>query len=502
MSPKASSGRKILYVTSEVTPFAKTGGLADVSAALPLSLHRRGHDVRVFVPLYSAVDVEAYDFDPVDGLTDVSFNLGNRTCTFSVFRSLLPGSDLGIHFIHCPEFYDRPSLYTNDPDEHLRFILLTRGALEACQRMQWSPEIAHAHDWQAGLLPLYLKTLYQWDRLFQATKSVLTIHNIGYQGIFKSDILADTGLQPASHYLDQAELKAGRIGFLRTGLEHADWLTTVSPTYAKEILSERFGMGMAPILKRREDRLRGILNGIDTDIWNPREDPNLTHRYSAKSLWRKEKNKESLLTELGLPYEKRVPVIGMISRLAGQKGFDLLEEPLPEILKQRDIRLVVLGDGENRFESFFEQLESDFPDKVRFWRGYNPELAHRIEAGSDLFLMPSYYEPCGLNQMYSMVYGTVPIVHRTGGLADTVQLWDPADETGNGIVFDHPTPDGVRWAINSALDLFADPKAWKKLVLNGMDEDFSWTARVEEYEALYARALTPEEAEANEEAKV
>jgi starch synthase len=479
-----------------VAPFAKTGGLADVSAALPLQLHRRGHDVRVFVPLYSAIDLDAYDFSPVPGLGDVSVQLGDRSFGFSVYRATLPGSDLGIHFVHCPELYDRPTLYTDDDDEHLRFILLTRAALESCQRMQWAPEIAHAHDWQAGLLPIYLKSIYAWDRLFQDTRSVFTIHNIGYQGWIPAKLLPDTGLDPVKKFLDAADLKAGRFGFLKTALVHADRITAVSPTYAREILTPELGMGLHETLRARRDVLRGILNGVDTEIWNPREDAYLPFRYSAKSLWRKEKCKEALLEELGLPYHKHVPVIGMITRLVGQKGIDLLEEPLPALLAERDFRLIVLASGEKRLEAIFDDLQSRYPGKVLFYRGYHAELAHHIEAGADMFLMPSRYEPCGLNQMYSLIYGTVPIVHRTGGLADTVELWDPDDETGNGIVFAHATPEGVRWAIEAALDLYADRKTWQKIVRNGMAVDFSWERRIPEYEALYEEVLAPGKAEA------
>ncbi|MCA9751661.1 MAG: glycogen synthase GlgA [Gemmatimonadetes bacterium] len=491
MSPQ---NRKILYVVSEIAPFAKTGGLADVSAALPAHLHRRGHDVRVFVPLYSSIEVDAYDFASVPGLGDVSVQIGTRSYDFSVYQATLTGTDLKIYFVHCPELYDRANLYTSDEDEHRRFVLLTRAALEACQRMQWAPDIAHAHDWQSALLPLYLKTIYAWDRLFQGTGTVLTIHNLGYQGIFPSTVLEDTGLAPAAHYLDAEDLRGGRIGFLKTGLLHADHITTVSPTYAEEIVTERLGMGLGTLLQKRRDVLTGILNGVDTEVWNPREDPHLPFRYSVKSLWRKERCKEALLEELSLPYEKHVPVIGMITRLVSQKGIDLLEKVLPELLERRDFRLVVLASGEKRFETFFQKLQSDHPGKVCFYRGYHEQLAHHIEGGADMFLMPSRYEPCGLNQLYSLIYGTVPIVHRTGGLADTVQLWDPSDQTGTGIVFDHPTPEGVRWAIESALEQHADRKAWQALQKNGMAGDFSWESRIPEYEAVYEEILASKKA--------
>ena len=461
-----------------------------MGAALPDALVRRGHDARVFVPLYSSIDLEAHDLVPVEGLQDLSLELGAQKYAYSVYRAFPPESGLPVHFVHCPVLYDRPHLYTSDADEPIRFILLQRAALESCQRLGWSPDIVHCHDWQAGLLPLYLKTLYAWDDLFKSTKSVLTIHNLGYQGVFESDLLGVTGLAAAAKYLHQRDLQEGRIGFLKTGILWADLLTTVSPTYAQEIQTKDFGMGLDDLLRQRPETLVGILNGIDAALWNPRQDPYLDFRYSSKSLWRKEKNKEALLDEIELEYEKGVPAIGMITRLTYQKGIDLLEETLPEVLESRDVRLLVLGSGEPSYERFFEGLQARFRGKVFFYRGFNAALAHRIEAAADIFVMPSIYEPCGLNQMYSARYGAVPVVRGTGGLADTVTSWDPDTEEGNGIVFDHPTPPGVRWAIETALDLYADPKTWKKIVTNGMALDFSWDQRVEEYLRVYERVLT------------
>jgi starch synthase len=323
---------------------------------------------------------------------------------------------------------------------------------------------------------------------------VLTIHNLGYQGLFPSTVLADLGLESVKPYLPQETLKRGRIGFLETGIVHADWLTTVSPTYAREICTEAYGMGLHELLDRRKATLTGILNGVDTAVWNPRTDPHIPFRYSLKSRWRKEKDKEALLSELSLPYGKGVPLIGMISRLVAQKGVDLLEGPLPEILARRDVRLVALASGEARFERFFDELARRFPKKVHFHRGFRTELAHRIEAGADMFLMPSRYEPCGLNQMYSRIYGTVPIVRKTGGLADTVQQFDPADGTGNGIVFEHATTAGVRWAVETALELYGRPETWKKIVANAMAGEFSWDAQGERYLQLYDRVRAKEHA--------
>ena len=482
----AMTAHRIAYATSEITPFAKTGGLADVSGALPARLRRAGHDVRVFVPLHSTIELPAWDFEPVESLQDISLRFGRFGVHFSVFSALLPGEDVTVYFVHCPRLYDRPTLYTDDPDEPLRFALLSRAVLECCQRLQWAPDVVHCHDWQTALIPLYLKTLYAWDTLFAGTRTLLTIHNLGYQGVFPAEVVGPLGFGESRHLLDAGDLAAGRVNFLKTGLRHADRLSTVSPTYAREIQTEAHGFGLHELLRRRAGDLTGILNGVDEEIWNPRTDELIAARYSARSLWRKEKNKSALLTGMGLAEAKGVPTVGMITRLAGQKGVDLLVDSLPEVLEARDWRLVVLADGEARHEMFLHDLRRGFADRVAFYRGFHGELAHLIEAGADFFLMPSIYEPCGLNQMYSLLYGTVPIVRRTGGLADTVEPFDPETGKGNGIVFEHATPEAVVWALNTALDLYARPKLFKQLRANGITgADFSWDRATRAYEALF-----------------
>ncbi len=492
---------RIALATSEIAPFAKSGGLADVSAALPAKLKEAGHDVRVFVPFYSSIDVDAYEFNLHPDVQDVSLHFGPVRIHFSLFQTKLPGSDVTINFVHCPRLYDRDGLYTDAPDEPIRFALLSRAVLECCQREQWAPDIIQCNDWQTALIPTYLKSLYAWDKLFAPTRTVLAVHNLGYQGIFPAKTLDVIGFAEAKRLFDKEDYLAGKVNFLKTGLMHADRLSTVSPTYAEEIQTETYGFGLHELLTERSDDLTGILNGVDGEIWNPRTDKNIAARYSAKSLYRKEKAKVALLADLSLPYEKGVPVIGMITRLAGQKGVNLLEDSMPEILKERDLRFVVLGSGEPPLEEFFAELQEEFPDKVCFYRGFHAKLAHEIEAGSDMFLMPSLYEPCGLNQMYSLAYATVPVVRKTGGLADTVTQFDPETGEGNGIVFEHPTSDGVRWAVNTALDLYADEKNWKLIRKNGIEgADFSWdraaASYAELYQALSAETKDPSTAEA------
>ena len=475
---------KVCLVAAEATPLAKTGGLGDVTTALVRYLGARGVDVRLFLPFYGTIDRGA-GFVPVEFLQDIPVDLGAHRATFSGWTGVLEGASAEIYLIDCPELFGRQTIYTEDPDEHMRFALFSMAALECCQRMGWSPDVVHCNDWHTALLPLYLRTLYAWDQRFAATSTVLTIHNIGHHGIFPADAIADLGLAGHRDLLDQDELAAGRVNFLSTGVLYADWLTTVSPTHASEIQGDDLGMGLGPLVRRRNDHLIGILNGVDYQDWSPETDRYLTHRYGAKDLDGKERNKRELLEGLSLSYRRDAPALGIVSRLAGQKGIDLLMSVLPPFLASRDIRFVALGSGEARYEEFFTALQSRYPDRVCFYNGFSNELAHRIEAGCDIFLMPSLYEPCGLNQMYSLRYGTPPIVRRTGGLADSVELFDSATGEGTGFVFEHYTAEALSWALDYALATFPDRPLWRRLMRNGMARDFSWESQIEIYLELY-----------------
>lgn len=474
----------VCFVSAEVTPFAKSGGLGDVAEAIGRYVHREGHDIRVFLPLYASVDMRGEELHPVDFLQHVTVPLGTHVYTFSVYTAPLPDSELFVYFVHCPALYDRTGIYTNDPDEHRRFLLLSRAAIESCQRMGFAPHVLHCNDWQTALSPLYLQTAYAWDRLFAATRTVLTIHNIGYQGVFPGSTYEDIGLGEHAYRLHQDDLAEGRVNYLKNGILSAGLLTTVSPTYAQEIQTEAQGVGLDGLL--RERGVLGILNGVDYGIWCPETDDRIPFNFSADDLAGKRKNRDALLEVLDLSPAGEAPVIGIISRLVEQKGFELCFEVLPLFLSRYDMRLVILGSGEHRYEAFFTRLQQNFPGRVCFYRGFSAELAALIEAGSDMFLMPSRYEPCGLNQMYSLKYGTVPIVRRTGGLADTVQLWDPDDGTGTGFVFDHYTPEGLAWALRAAFEVFGDETAWMTVVRNGMAQDFSWDRQIKKYTKLYA----------------
>jgi starch synthase len=476
---------KICFASSEFAPLAKTGGLADVNGALSTQLLRAGHDVRVLLPDYATLNREGLFVERVDFLQGLSIQIGPWNIDYAIDRALLSATGVPVYLLRCPALYDRSGLYTAAADEHLRFIFLSRAAIEMCQRMQFAPDIFHCHDWHTSLIPLYLKTVYAWDKLFAGTRSVVTIHNIGYQGIFSADILPDLDLDGAEQYLHQEDLAAGRINFLKTGLLFADLLTTVSPTYAREIQGEQYGMGLHKLLQSRSDTLVGILNGVDDDEWNPENDALIPQTFSRSDLSGKAVCKQTLMRELGLTGAPEQPLIGVVTRLVGQKGIDLMQRVLPLLLTKREFSLAVLGSGEPRFEQFFSWMQQELRSRVCFYRGYNNRLAHWIEAGSDMFLMPSIYEPCGLNQMYSLKYGTVPIVRETGGLADSVQLVDPGARTGTGIVFREYDETRLAWAINLALDLYNDKPLWKQIMNNGMSMDFSWQRQAKQYVSLF-----------------
>jgi starch synthase len=473
-----------------VAPFAKTGGLGDVGSALPSHLHARGHEVLVFAPFYSRVRRSKHLFEEVEGLQGLSVKLGAHEVRFSIVRATLPGTDLPIHFVRCGQLYDRDGLYTQDADEHLRFILLTHAALVSCQHLGFSPDIAHANDWQTALMPLCLKSRYAWDReRFGKTKSVLTIHNLAHQGAFGAHVLPDTGLLDSANLFHQDQLRDGVLNMMLTGILYADAITTVSPTYAREIQTPEMGMGLDGFLRERSSTVVGVLNGIDTTEWDPQTDRLIPHRFSPSDLSGKETNKKHLLDALGLPYVPRLPVAGIVSRLTWQKGLELVLEALPHFLARGALQLVVLGSGATEYEMAFGAMQRHFPKHVCFYRGFSNELAHLIEAGSDLFLMPSRFEPCGLNQMYSLRYGTAPVVRATGGLADSVRHFDRRRGRGNGFVFEHFDAAGLRWALGQALDTWGDRPAWRRLQENAMAEDFSWDRQIRVYEDIYRRVM-------------
>ena len=464
---------RIALLSAEIAPFSKTGGLADVSGALAKHLTAAGHEVCAITPLYSTIDRQQFALSAVvDG----------------VATATLPGSTATVHFIDDPALYARGRLYTEDADEHRRFIALTRRAFELCRRIGFAPHILHCNDWHTAFGPLLLAAEYSREPPFAATRSVLTIHNIGYQGSFDARHAGDLGLADRG-LLHQDDLRAGYVNPLKHGILYAHAITTVSPTYAREICTDEYGMGLQGTLRARAGALTGILNGVDYDDWDPRRDRWLPLHYDAQRPAGKAELKRTFLARAGLPFRLGVPLLGIVSRLAVQKGFELLFDTLPPLLAAGRAQLAVLGSGEARYEQFFAGLAQRFPQAAVFRAGYDEGHAHWIEAASDLFLMPSLYEPCGLNQMYSLRYGTVPVVRRTGGLADSVEHFDPASGRGTGIVFNEFDSQAMAWALEHALGLYADPAAWAQLVRNGMAADFSWTRQAAAYVEVYRRLV-------------
>ncbi|HWF99432.1 MAG TPA: glycogen synthase [Steroidobacteraceae bacterium] len=480
----------VCLLAAEVAPLSKTGGLADVAGALAKHLAAAGHDVRLFTPLYASIDRSKFPMQPVDGLHDVPLQIGPHHYVFSVVSTRLPGSDALLYLIDCPALYGRAAIYTTDPDEHLRFLAFTRAVLATCQRSGWSPQILHCNDWHTAFGPLFVKALLAGDSLFASTRSVLTIHNIGYQGIFSAAAVADLELGPKSHLLHQDDLRAGRINPLRHGILYADAITTVSPTHALEICTDQYGMGLQDSLRMRRDALTGILNGVDYHVWDPRNDRYLPAQYDPDTLAIKAGLKRAFIERLGLRLPVTTPLAGMVSRLAAQKGIELMFDSLPQVLEWRELGFVALGSGDPPYERFLAGLAERFPGRVVFRQGYDDELSHWIEAACDMFLMPSRYEPCGLNQMYSLRYGTVPVVRRTGGLADSVQHYDPQSGEGTGVVFNDFNSEALEWALNTALDLYAEPAQWARMVRNGMAKDFSWEIQGEKYVQIYRRLVS------------
>jgi len=478
---------RICFATAEMAPLAKAGGLGDVAGALFKFLHAGGHDVRLFLPDYATLRHAGVERHALESLQDIPVQIGTGHYRFSIQVARLPGSGASVYLVDCPALYARPAIYGSAPDEHRRFLLLTHAAFLGCQRLGFAPQILHCNDWHTAVGALWLRSVYAWDRLFRHTRSVLTIHNIGYQGVVGAAAREEVLPGADASLLHQDDLRAGRISLLRLGAMYADLLTTVSPTYAREIQTAEYGMGLDDTLRQRASALIGILNGVDYDEWDPRVDAHLPRHFGANQLGVKAELKEELRARLGLDATEQRPLIGVVARLVAQKGIDLMMAALPQLLARRDFDCVVLGNGERSYEEFFADLQRRHPRRVSFHCGYDEALAHWIEAAGDMFLMPSRYEPCGLNQLYSMRYGTVPIVRRTGGLADSVRHFDTATGQGTGIVFSDYDAGALLWAVNHALDLYRQKGHWRRLMHNGMAQDFSWQRQVQQYVAQYER---------------
>lgn len=485
---------QVAFVASECVPFAKTGGLADVAGALPQELVKLGHQVTVYLPFYARVRAR---LEKDRAAADLSYPARSITVPFrgyNRFAGIVDGGKrdgVQFYFVDCPELFSRPDLYGpaggDYPDNAERFGLFCRAVLEAV-KLLGVPDLLHVHDWQTGLVPLYLRTTYAADPLLRSVATVLTIHNLAYQGGFPPSTTEQLLFPWEVFTMDKVE-HYDRFNFLKAGIVFSDLLTTVSRKYAEEIQTPEFGERLDPVLRLRAADLHGILNGVDYGFWNPGTDGNLAAHYSVADLSGKRACREDLLHAFGLAnLPESTPVIGIVSRLATQKGFDIVA-PIGEELAQRDLAVVVLGSGEPIFENFFRGWAFLHPDRVAVKIRYDEALAHKVEAGADIFLMPSRYEPCGLNQIYSLRYGTVPVVRATGGLDDTVEEWDAEKGTGTGFKFSGYDSRNLLAAVDLALKAFRDKTAWQHLMRNGMEREYSWEKPAREYADVYDEAL-------------
>ena len=468
----------IAFVASECVPFSKTGGLADVVGALPRALAAMGHQISVYLPRYRHTTISE-ERTVVQSIT-IPFDDRYRFC------SILTGAGypgVRFFFVDSPAYFDREGLYgtaSGDfPDNAERFALFCRAVLEG-SKILGVPDLFHCHDWQAALVPVLLKTQYVEDPAFQNSGTVFTIHNMGYQGLFPPEILPLLTLPWDLFTISKMEF-FGNVNFLKGALVYSDWITTVSRKYAQEIQTSEFGFGLDGVLKERAQTLTGILNGVDYEEWNPETDRFIAAHYSAEDLSGKRECKKDLLATMGLgSADPNLPVIGIVSRFAAQKGFDLIGQIIDRLALE-EVLLTVLGSGDRLYEEMFMRLRRQFPKKVALKVAYDNALAHKIEAGADIFLMPSRYEPCGLNQIYSLKYGTVPVVRATGGLDDTIDPWDPRTKKGTGFKFQEATGEALLRSIHHALELYRDQTSWQKLMRNGMSKDFSWRVAAREY---------------------
>ena len=474
---------KILFVSSEGLPYSKTGGLADVVEALPKALVAVGHEVAVLLPRYHGNKITSTI------IYSVTIPLGD-TLRFPTLAEGQSVEGVRYFFVDDPAYFDREQLYGDKsgdyPDNAERFAEFSRAAIEFTKRV-WLPDVIHCHDWQSALVPVLLRSQHATDPVVRSLPVVFTIHNLGYQGLFPQTVMRKIGLPDNLFTMDALEYY-GKVNYLKGGLLFADYLTTVSRRYAKEIQTPEFGLGLEGVIRHRSERLVGILNGVDYSVWSPEADTFIAQNYSAHNLDGKKACKKNLLEVFKLPAENMErPLIGIISRFADQKGFDLIAEVAGDLMKE-NIALVALGTGQPEYEKLFKELGDKYSARVGVKIGFDNALAHKIEAGADMFLMPSRYEPCGLNQIYSLRYGTVPIVRATGGLDDTIENFDAKTQQGTGFKLEDYTGKALLRSVRAALKAYRDPKSWQALQTNGMAKDFSWKASAASYVTLYEAA--------------
>jgi len=471
----------ILFISSELYPYAKVGGLGDVSAALPQVIRELGHDISVFVPFYKNIDRAKYDFELI--LRDFKINDFNQRA--SVYKHYDEDKKIANYFIGCEEFFHRDEIYGNYDDNNQRFIFFSKAILKSIKELNISPDVIHCNDWQTAAIPILLKTTCIEDNFYKKVKILFTIHNLAFQGIGDKKIAISLGIYEQDLVLRNLEFW-GKYNLMKGAILYSDLITTVSESYAKEIQTKEYGFGLEKELALRSNSIYGILNGIDYDVWNPIIDRFIWKKYGLNSLENKLINKIKLLDLAGFP-KSNTPVIGMVTRLTSQKGLDLLIEILDELMNL-NIFFIILGTGQIEYHDFLSSKEDEFPNKMKLFLEYNEELAHQIEAGADIFLMPSRFEPCGLNQMISLKYGTIPIVREIGGLKDSI-VDVRSDEKGNGFSFSAYSSLELLNTIKESINYYFDKPKWEKLMRKAMTNDFSWKMSARKYEKLYKKLV-------------
>jgi starch synthase len=478
---------KVAFVSAEASPYAKLGEMADVAFSLPKHLSSLGMDVSLFMPRYRRPEIDSLPLELVE--SNLTVHLGDRKTKARVFKG--EQGECEIYFIDNPKYFWRDQIYGTGTNEYLdndeRFIFFDKAVLEFLHKRRMKAAIIHCNNWPAALIPVFLRTLYRNKKFFRDTATVMTLHNIAYQGNYPPDSLLLTGLN-LKYFTSRHISPSGRFNFLKAGIMYADVLNTVSSTYRREILTKKHGLDLDEILRNRRDVFFAIRNGIDYDVWNPETDPFIAANYSFPDLEGKKICKLDLIKEFGLPIHTGSPVIGIASYMRSHKGFDILLEAIDELVRLEMV-LVILGRGEEQYENQFIEIQRKYPDKVAVRLEMNPALAHKITAGSDIFLIPSLYEPCGLNQLCSFRYATVPVVRATGGLEETVHPFCPDTSKGNGFVFKEYSSSALLRALKEALKYYKKTEMWKRILAEGMKENFSWDHAAKKYAKLYRRAL-------------
>ncbi len=476
----------VIFAASEITPFARTGGLGDMVSALPKMLNKSGQNCVVFLPKYNEIDDQEFKIKSTG--KRISVNMSGKIINSEIFETVF-GDGIPVYLLENSDYFQRNGIYESNNKEHHdnaeRFAFFSKGCLCAIKELGISPDIIHCHDWPTGLIPVYLNTEYRDDRYFDKTGTMFTIHNIVYQGVYDSHKMNTLGLPWDIFTPDGIEFH-GKINLLKGGIAFADVITTVSKTYALEMQTSEFGNGLDGILRHRNNVLYGIINGVDYDIWNPENDRFIAKQFTVNDLSGKKECKEELLSIFNIKADWNTPLIGMVSRLDEQKGIDLLTDAIHDLMNL-DVNICLLGVGKEKYHRVLMEIAEKYKEKIGIKISFNNQMAHKIEAGSDIFIMPSKYEPCGLNQLYSLKYGTIPVVRNIGGLADTIKDYDQDKKCGNGFKFDKYSGVEFIKAIKRALEVYKDKESWRKLMQNAMNEDFSWERSAKEYLELYKK---------------